>query len=212
MDSSIVIKSLEIFFEKYGYITVFFGSFIEITPLGWTVPGGLILAVAGFFSNTNSDISLIGIIVVGSLGAWVTFLLAYFLGLKSGDWLVGKLHQEKHMEIAKKLLEDHGGVILTTSMMSNLIRFWVAYVAGMQKYALPWFLLYSFAASLGWVSVMSFFGYLAGFERGNLENLSKSTGLIGWGLVIISTIIIYRIIQNDFKKYKRIDENKKNNK
>ena len=82
--------------------------------------------------------------------------------------------------MAKNLLKKHGAVILTTSMMANLTRFWVAYIAGVESYKPHKFLLYSFVASLGWVSLMAIVGYIAGFERGNIEKIVGRLGVIGW--------------------------------
>lgn len=179
MDLISLIAALERLFSFYGYPVVFVSSFIEITPLGWTIPGGSILAVAGFFAYGGS-VSLLGIILSGWLGAWLTFLCAYFLGYKSGFRLVKKLRIEKSSERAKLLLKHHGGVILTTSMLANLTRFAIAYVAGAQKYSPLKFIFYSGAASLTWTSLMVVVGYLAGSERQNLERGIVQLGILGW--------------------------------
>jgi membrane protein DedA with SNARE-associated domain len=142
-----LISILENLFASYGYAIVFLASFVEITPLGWTIPGGTILAIAGFFAY-GARVSLLVILVLGWLGAWLVLLLAYFLGNKTGYQLVKKIKQEKNAERAKILLREHGGVILATSMLASLTRFWVAYIAGTQKYSLLKFLFYSAAASL----------------------------------------------------------------
>lgn len=185
MDLISLIAALERLFSLYGYPVVFVSSFIEITPLGWTIPGGSILAIAGFFAYGGS-VSLLGIILSGWLGAWATFLIAYFLGYKSGYKLVKKLRIEKSSKRAKLLLRNHGGVILTTSMMANLTRFAVAYVAGAQKYSPLKFIFYSGAASLTWTSLMVIVGYLAGSERQNLERGIIQLGILGWIFLAIA--------------------------
>ncbi len=172
------------------YPVVFISSFIEITPLGWTIPGGTILSVAGFFSY-GGGISLVKIILFGWLGAWTTFLIAYFLGYKSGYKLVKRLGIQKSSERAKALLKNHGGVILTTSMMANLTRFAIAYVAGAQKYSPFKFIFYSAAASLTWTSLMVIVGYLAGSERQNLERGIAGLGILGWVFLGIATFTAY---------------------
>jgi len=202
MDLTNLIHQIEVFFQNYGLITIFLGSLIEITPLGWTIPGGAIIAVAGFFSNTNDGFPLILVILSGTLGAWITFLLAYFLGKKTGLWLVKKLKQERNANMAKNLLKTHGAVILTTSMMANLTRFWVAYIAGVESYNFYRFLLYSSVASLSWVSLMATVGYLAGFERENLEQVVGRLGLIGWLFFLLSAFIIYKSVAHERKHFK----------
>ncbi|MFI5240978.1 MAG: DedA family protein [Microgenomates group bacterium] len=197
-----LIDKTELFFNSYGYWTIFLGSLIEITPLGWLMPGGLIIAIAGFFANTGSEIFLVPIIITGTFGAWFTFLGAYLLGNKSGFWLVKKLKQEKNAEFAKSLLKKHGGAILTTSMMANLTRFWIAYIAGVEKYNFWKFFFYSGVASLSWVSIMAILGFLAGYERGNVEAIVGATGIIGWLFLGIASFVLGRSIKHEYKHFK----------
>lgn len=115
MNLNQAIDLFEKLFASYGSIVVFVGSFVEITPFGFLVPGGLFLALGGFFAYGGS-IHLLSIIIPGFFGAWFTFLLAYFLGKKSGVAFIKRFKQEKNARLAKHLLKTHGGVILTSSM------------------------------------------------------------------------------------------------
>lgn len=196
-----VISKLAEFFASFGYVVVFVGSFIEVTPLGWTVPGGLILALAGFFAKTENYISLPVVILIGSIAIWVSLILAYLLGRNTGNWLINKLKQQKNAAFARSLLNEHGGSILTTSLMANLTRFWVAYVAGKEDYPFIKFVFYSFIASLSWTSLITMLGYFAGYERENVENLSRDIGIAGWGILILAIFIIYISIKKEYTKY-----------
>jgi membrane protein DedA with SNARE-associated domain len=199
METVVLIDKIGQLYASWGYLLVFLGSLIETSPMGWAIPGGVILAVGGFFAYSG-EVSLIGVIILGWLGQWTTFLLAYYFGGRSGDFLVKKLKQEKNAQRAKLLLEKHGGMILTTSMLANLTRFWVAYVAGAQKYKFIKFLFYSGAASLTWSSLMVIVGYLAGSEREKLESGLASLGIVAWGLVFLALAIIYLSIRKEFKQ------------
>lgn len=202
MDLLQILDLLATLFEQWGYPVIFLGSLIEITPLGWAVPGGAILLIAGYLSNGNPNIPLIPIIIWGTLGTWVAFQLAYFLGRKTGMWLVNKLHQQKNAEFAKRVLKNNGPAILTTSMMANLTRFWISYIAGVEKYNLLKFNMYAFFASLSWVSMIVLLGYFAGFEKENLRNLTKSIGILAWVFLIIAAIVIFRAIKHEYKHFK----------
>lgn len=129
-----ILDQVATLFEQWGYPIIFLGSLIEITPLGWAVPGGAILVIAGYLSNGNPNMPLTPIIVWGTFGAWMAFVLAYLLGNKTGMWLVEKLKQQKNARFAKSLLKKNGGIILTTSMLANLTRFWISYIAGVDKF------------------------------------------------------------------------------
>lgn len=198
MSAENIINGLEIIYLNVGYLLVFLSALIEITPFGWTIPGGIIVAGGGFYSY-GGEISLFSVLIAGWFGSWLAFLGAYFLGNKTGMWLVKKLRQEKNARRSEILLKKHGGVILTTSMMANLTRFWVAYVAGYQNYHIVRFVFYSGAASLTWTSLMVSVGYLAGSSREQLETGIARLGILGWLLLLIALAVIYLKTQKEFK-------------
>ncbi len=201
METLELLNLVEKFYLQYGNILVFVSSFIEITPLGFAIPGGLVLAAAGFFTYGTTH-RLVGIIIFGLLGTLLTFLLAYYTGYKSRDWLIRKLHQENNARKAAHLLDKHGGVILTTSLLSSVIRFWIAYVAGMHHYNFGKFLTYATFASLTWVSLNVMIGYLAGSERQVLESGIALVGIAGYALVLLSAGIITWSIKKEYKEFK----------
>jgi membrane protein DedA with SNARE-associated domain len=132
----------------------------------------------------------------------LTFILAYYLGSVTGKQLIVFFKQHKNAKRAEYLLENHGGAILTTSMLANMTRFWVAYVAGIQKYHFFKFLFYSSVASLTWVSLMVVIGYIAGSERGQIESIAGRAGLIGWAFLVLAFVILYISGKKEFRKFK----------
>lgn len=201
-----LLKEIEQLYLSWGYLIVFLGSFIEITPLGWIVPGGLILTGGGFYAY-GGDLSLYIVLVAGWFGAWLTFILAYILGNKSGAYFIKKLKQEKNAEKARVLLSRQGPVILTTSLMANLTRFWVAYLSGSQNYNFVRFFFYSGTASLAWSSLWVVVGYLAGIEKENLEKGLASLGALAWVLAFVTLGVIYIKIRKEFRQFKEGVEN-----
>lgn len=203
MDLINLLNIISSIFENWGIIIIFFGSLIEITPFGWAVPGGIILVVAGFLSNNNQNLPLIPVIITGTFGAWLAFVLAYLLGRKTGMWLVKKLQQENNARFAKSLLQKNGGVILTTSMLANLTRFWISYIAGVENYGFFKFNFYAFLASLSWVSLMTLLGFFAGYEKENLINITKGVGILTWILLFLAIFVIYKTIRKEYKHFKK---------
>ena len=205
MNILLLIDSLEKFYSIWGYPFVFATILFETTPLGWTIPGGTILALGGFFAYGN-NLSFVGVVISGWLGMLTTFILAYLLGKKSGYFLINFFKQQKNANKAKLLLERHGPIILTTSLLANLTRFWVAYVAGVEKYNFLKFILYSAVASLTWSSLLTTIGYFAGSERDVLEKGLASLGILSWLTVFLAFGILYYFINKEFRK----SENEKN--
>ena len=196
-----LIKEIEQIYFSWGYLIIFLGSFIETTPMGWIVPGGLILVGGGFYAY-GGGLSLYMVLLAGWLGAWFTLIAAYILGNKSGAYFIKRLKQEKNAEKAKLLFSRHGPVILTTSLMANLTRFWVAYISGAQRYNFLKFLFYSAAASLAWTSLWVVVGDLAGIERENLEKGIAGLGALAWVFAFVATGVIFLKIRKEFKKFK----------
>lgn len=210
MDIIHLLETVTILFEKYGYLIIYLGSLIEITPLAWAVPGGTILVIAGYISNGSQNLTIPSIIIVGTIGAWMAFLMAYFLGNRTGMWLVGKLHQERNARFAKRLLSKNGAVILTTSMMANLTRFWVSYIAGVEHYNFWKFNLYAIGASLSWVSLMTFIGYFAGYQKEGLKSVISGIGILAWLLVCLAVFVIFRTIKHEYKHFRRDEPHDEN--
>ena len=199
MDTLELIDDIEIIYSNWGNLVIFLSSFIETLPLGFLIPGGLIIALGGFYSYGNG-INLIGVIVSGTLGMTLAFITGYFVGKKTGLGLVKWLKQEKNADMARVLLENQGPAILTTSLMGNLTRFWIAYIAGSQKYNFVKFLFYGVIASLSWNSLFVMIGYLAGSERDKLESGIAKLGLLSYGLVMLALVIISWSIKKGYKK------------
>jgi membrane protein DedA with SNARE-associated domain len=118
-------------------------------------------------------------------------LTGYLTGRRSGMFIARKLHQEKRAERAKQIFSKHGGVILTTSLTSNVTRFWISYVAGMKKVNFGKFCFYSSVASVTWVAVWSTAGYVVGGERYNLEKMIVRLGVFSWVLLLVALGTIF---------------------
>jgi membrane protein DedA with SNARE-associated domain len=183
MGFDIVFHQLEHLFAHYGYLLIFLGTLIETTPFGWLVPGALLASLGGFYAFMG-PLRLSAVIFCAFSGMFITLLSSYLIGYKTGMTLAKKMHQEKNAHTAKILLQKHGAVILTTALLANLTRFWIAYIAGMQKYNVYKFMLYAAIASLTWVSVLVIIGYVAGTGRHTIETGLAQAGIFSWIFVV----------------------------
>jgi len=196
-----IIKTIEGLYTTHGPAIALASGFLEVTPIGYWLPGGTAVIIGGFYSFGNTKL-LFDILLFGFLGTWVSFMASFMLGKKSGNYLVKKLRQEKNAKKAEILLKSHGAIILTTSMMAGLTRFWVAYVAGAKNYSLLRFLFYSTLASLSWTSLMITIGYLVGAERGNLEGAIAGAGILGWVFLAVAGLAISYSIKKEYENFK----------
>lgn len=201
MDTVKLIDNIGLIYSSWGVLLIFLSSLVETTPLGWAIPGGTLVALGGFYAYGNSPATLIGVILAGWLGMLTTFVLAYYIGFKTEMELAKIMRQEKNVEKAKKLLRNHGPVILTTSLLANLTRFWVAYIAGVEHYNFARFTFYAGIASLTWSSLMATVGFFAGSERQNLEKGLANLGLLAWGLLLLAVGVIYWKSKQEFNEF-----------
>lgn len=197
MEIKELVLLVEQLYFKHGALLVFVSSFIETSPLGFAIPGGLIVALGGFFSFEN-PISLAGILLSGAAGMLFTLVLAYLSGKYTGLKVLKKIGQEGGAKKAKLLLNKHGASILTTSLMANLTRFLIAFVAGSQRYSFLRFFFYALVASLTWNSLLVSIGYLAGVERRQLESSLSQIGMVAWLFLIVALFVLYWKVRKEF--------------
>ncbi len=193
------LHQLELLFAIHGYWLIFLGTLIETTPFGWLVPGALLASLGGFYAY-QGPLRLSFVIICAFGGMFITLLGAYLIGEKTGLRLAKFLKQEKNAHIAKILLEKHGAVILTTALLANVTRFWIAYIAGSQKYNVFKFMLYAAVASLTWVSLLVSIGYVAGTGRHTIERGLAQAGIFSWLFVFIVGGLLYWRLKDELKE------------
>lgn len=193
------LHQLELLFAFYGYPLIFLGTLIETTPFGWIIPGALLASLGGFYAF-QGPLRLSLVILCGVGGMLVTLLGAYLVGEKTGMTLAKKMHQEKNAHTAKVLLERHGAVILTTALLANVTRFWIAYIAGAQRYNVYKFMLYATVASFAWVSLLVTIGYLAGTGRHDIERGLAQAGIFSWVFVFVVGGGLYWRLKDELKE------------
>jgi membrane-associated protein len=203
----LLLRWIELVFADYGYTFIFLGTLIETTPFGWMIPGALLASLGGFYAF-EGPLRLSLVIICAFSGMFVTLLGAYFIGDKTGLRLAKFLNQEKNAHTAKVLLEKHGAVILTTALLANVTRFWIAYIAGSQKYNFYKFMLYASIASLAWVSLLVTIGYIAGTGRHSIERGLAQAGIFSWIFVFVAGGLIYWKIKDEIKDAQKDFEHK----
>ncbi len=182
-----IILLLDTIFQNYGVVLVFVGAFIETTPLGWKFPGGSFLIAGGYFAH-QSDLSLLNLTFSGALGSWSVFLLSYYLGRRYRHKIIHALSQEKSENKAAKLIHKHGTSVIWLTLVTSLIRFWIAYHMGKHKHPFANFALHSAGSSLVWSGMWTGIGYIASAQLAAVE---RAIGLFGAISFTVLVILIY---------------------
>lgn len=171
--------SAELLLEKFGYLAVFVGSFLE---------GEAILIAAGFFAERGYlDVYWVGFI--GFLGAYVGHLFWFWLGRVYGVRLLDRFPRMKtHFGKGIRMFERYGAAAIIITQWLYGLRITCAVIIGMSRIGIIKFLIYEAISCALWAGVITALGYYFGAAveavLGRAENIEK------WGLLVIVVIAV----------------------
>ncbi len=185
-----------------GYAGVAFLMFLEnVFP---PIPSELVMPAAGF-AATKGELSLVGVIIAGTLGSVLGALPLYYLGAVIGEarlkkwagnygrWLTVSPDE---IDGAKGWFEKHGNITVLFCRLIPGVRSLISLPAGISKMNLVKFLLYSSVGAGLWTALLAFGGQMLG---NNYEKIQGWLNPLSW--VILAAFIgiwIYRVV--NFKK------------
>lgn len=200
---------------KFGYFGIIFAMFAEnVFP---PIPSEVIMPAAGFAAS-KGDMSIVLVILTGTLGAVLGALPLYYLGHKFDEPRLveftekyGKYVFIKPTDItdANAWFDKHGKMAVFFGRMVPGVRSLISIPAGMNKMALlPFLVLTALGASI-WTAILALAGYYLGQNydavAGVLAPYSKAIG-ISIVVVIIGLLIKRRL------SYRKKADNKNNDK
>jgi len=159
------------------------------------IPSELIMPLAGF-TATQGKLSLLGVIIAGTVGSVLGGLPLYYVGRslgeeklkawadKNGKWLtisgedIGK---------TKDWFDRHGAPAVFFGRLVPGIRSLIAVPAGFDRMNIGQFLLYSALGSGIWSAGLAYLGYLLG---GNYKKVEQYLGPISY-VVLGAVVLLY---------------------
>jgi membrane protein DedA with SNARE-associated domain len=151
--------------HEFGLIAVFLAAGLQ--AMGFPVPGGTALVIAGIDASTKNGLPLAGVIAAGALGA----LLGGTAGFAAGRWRgesvlvrVGRLfrQQPERVQQLRGQFERHSIAPLFVARFITGLRNVVGLLAGASGVGLGRFLAVSAVAALAWSSLITLEYYFAG--------------------------------------------------
>ncbi len=180
-----------------GYWGVFIGMTLESACI--PIPSEIIMTFSGFVVwQDNTNMTLIGITVVGAFGNLVGSLIAYFVGLKGGRPLLEKygkylLITHNKLELADRWFSKYGGEAVLISRVLPIIRTFISLPAGIAHMDLRKFAVYTFIGSLPWTFALGYIGIMLGPNWGIIQSYFHLLDiLVGIGLLGIIGYLIYK--------------------
>jgi membrane protein DedA with SNARE-associated domain len=130
------------------------------------LPSEIVLPFAGFLVY-RGEMNLWGVGLAGAVGCVLGSLVAYYVGAYGGRPLVEKygryvLLPRRDLDFADRWFERRGDIIIFIARLLPVIRTFIAFPAGMSRMPMGKFLIYTFAGSLIWCLLLTWFGMTLG--------------------------------------------------
>src|SRR5919202_4894557 len=162
------------FIAHLGYAGIFSLMILESALI--PIPSEIIMPFSGFLSSTGKLDPFL-VTLSGSLGNLIGSLLTYYLGIKAGRKFIlryGKyiLFKKEHLEITENLFKRYGERISFVGRLLPGIRTYVSLPAGIGKSNFTKFIIYTFAGSIVWNSMLTYVGMSLGSSWKNIDKYS----------------------------------------
>ena len=182
-----------------GYWGVFIGMTLESACI--PIPSEIIMPFSGFVVwQGTTNMTLIGITIVGALGNLLGSIIAYSIGLKGGRPLLEKygkylLITHSKLELADKWFFRYGGEAVLIGRFLPIIRTFISLPAGITHMDLKKFITYTFIGSLPWSFALGFIGTKLGPNWGLIQGYFHIFDIIiEIGILGIIIYLIYKYI------------------
>ncbi|WP_434742372.1 DedA family protein [Micromonospora sp. SH-82] len=166
--------------SPWVYLVIFLVTGVDaVFPV---VPGETVVVTAGVFAATGQP-DLAWVIVVAALGALAGDHLSYAIGRSGGSGRLDRAPADSRrrasLERARRALDRHGGLILTTARYIPGGRTAVTLTMGAVRYPRRPFLGYDALAAATWATYSTLLGYFGGlaFERDPVRGILVGVGL-----------------------------------
>lgn len=146
--------------ESLGYFGIVIGLAIEV------IPSEIVLGFGGYLVS-QGQVTFIGAVVCGTIGALLQQWLLYAIGLYGGRPFLLKYGKflrikEKHVDIAERWFDRYGPVIVFTARFVPVMRQVISIPAGMARMNFTVYTLLTLLASIPWSFLFVWLGWSLG--------------------------------------------------
>jgi membrane-associated protein len=174
-----------------GYVVLVAIVFIETGLLvGFFLPGDSLLITAGLVAATGAlNIWWLNVLLVAA--AIVGDSVGYAIGWRAGPRLFTRpkslLFNPRHIERTRAFYARHGAKTIVIARFVPIVRTFAPVVAGVGQMEYRRFLFYNVAGGVGWVTSMTWAGYLLGQT---VPNISEHIHVVVIIVILLSLIPI----------------------
>jgi membrane protein DedA with SNARE-associated domain len=194
-----LVEFITSFIAHLGYTGIFSLMILESALI--PIPSEIIMPFSGFLSST-SRLDPFLVTLSGSLGNLVGSVLTYYLGIKAGRKFILKygkyiLFRKEHLEMTENLFKRYGDRISFVGRLLPGIRTYVSLPAGIGKTSFTKFVIYTFAGSIVWNSILTYIGMSLGT---NWKNIDKYSIYLDVAVILLVVAFIMWFIYNTRRK------------
>jgi membrane-associated protein len=176
-----------------GYVVLFAIVFTETGLLvGFFLPGDSLLITAGLVAATGTlDIWWLNGLLAAAAVAGDS--VGYAIGWRAGSRLFTRprslLFNPRHVERTRAFYARHGAKTIVIARFVPIVRTFAPVVAGVGQMEYRRFLLYNVAGGVGWVTSMTWAGYLLGQAVPNISDHIHILVAVVIGLSLIPIVV-----------------------
>lgn len=194
--------------NKYGYIGILILIMIEnIFP---PIPSEIILCFGGFMT-TNSNLTIIGVILFSTIGSLLGAIILYMIGkilnkerlIKIISGKTGKILRlkKKDIEKADHWFDTKGVKTIFICRFIPIVRSLISIPAGMSEIPLTKFIILTTLGTLIWNTILTYLGSIMGQNWTKVVYIIETYSTIVLIIAIITlAIYIYHFYKKRIKK------------
>lgn len=181
------------FLLDWGYIALFICMALE--NMNIPIPSEIILGFAGFLVSQHI-FDFTTATIVATIAGLAGSLLSYYMGLKGGRNLMlrhtakGGLGAKK-LSLAKNWFEKYGGLAVFTGRLLPGIRTFISLPAGIAKYPIKKFIIYTLLGTIPWTIFLIYMGDFLGENWTLLIDYKLEIGVTCCVLTAIAGALFY---------------------
>ena len=178
---------------QYGYVLV--AVFLMIEAAGVPVPGETALVTAAALAGRGT-LSVVGVIIAGSVGTILGGHIGYWIGTRGGHALAARHGRwvglnEARLAKTHRFFEMHGAKTLALGRFVAFVRSFIGFFAGISGMPLRTFALYNAMGGIIWVLTFSSLGYVFGRNLPRLIHYIGRVSLLAAIFIALVTGIVF---------------------
>lgn len=184
---------LEHLLHTYGYAAIF--GVIALENVGLPLPGETILVTSGIFAATTHELSVVGIVLIAAVAAFVGGVAGLMIGRYAEQHFLHRLGlDERDLRLGRYLFQRYGGRVVFVARFIAFLRSLAGLLAGANAMPVKRFLLASGLGALAWSATFGFAAYALGRE---IEALSARAAVAVGILVLLAAIAGLRFVHRN---------------